>query len=80
MRPDTRLLRARGGAAAEPRQQPPVCSCVALGSRITIGVARAATGPRLCGLSIDFSVLCTRNIRETWEDAVVVDSAPDAGS
>jgi len=31
MHPDTRLLKARGGEAAEPRQQPPVCSCVALG-------------------------------------------------
>jgi len=28
---DTGFLRARGGSAAEPRQQPPVCSCVALG-------------------------------------------------
>jgi len=30
MHPDTRPLKARGGEAAEPRQQPPVCSCVVL--------------------------------------------------
>jgi len=33
MHPDTRLLKARGGEAAEPRQQPPDCSCVAFGGR-----------------------------------------------
>jgi len=32
MHPDTRLLKARGGSAAEPRQQPPACSCVGLGA------------------------------------------------
>jgi len=33
MHPDTRLLKARGGSAAEPRQQPPVCSCGLLGGQ-----------------------------------------------
>jgi len=31
MHPDTGFLKARGGSAAEPRQRPPVCSCVGLG-------------------------------------------------
>jgi len=31
------FLRARGGSAAEPRQQPPACSCVVLGRRFGRG-------------------------------------------